>query len=155
MPNLQTVDQLINPPAPPAPPLPPGGAATDPEDPKKDPADDNGVDTEADAVARQALTVLMSGSLKRYARRLENRKADLERGNSAPGTIEARLVEERARLWPRLLEDLEAAQPFATRALGRQLEAGDLKNVLAWLESGDQPAIAAGKLLPASCPRPG
>ncbi len=152
--NLTTIERLINPPAPPAPiapALPPGAPAEDPTDPEDqgDSAAEDGV-----AVARQALTVLMSGALHRYTRRLENRRADLNRGASSPSTIEARLTEERAKLWPRLIEELADAQPFAAKALGRPLDAADLTFMQARLESGDRPAAAVAKLLPASCPRP-
>lgn len=146
--NLTTVDRLVNPPAPPAPVAPAAlPAGSDPEDPAEDPAGNAG--TDADPVARQALTVIVSGSLRRYARRMENRRSDLARSGRGAADVANCLKLEREKQLPRLLEEIEDAQPFAAIVLGRQLVTEDLKNVVAWLDGGDPPAAAAAKLLPA------
>lgn len=155
--NLTTTDRLVNPPKPPpaAPALGPGKLGA--KDPGDDPgADDEGAsDSGADLVARQALTVIMGGALQRYARHLDNFRAELERRRPgrSPGTdvdqLHAELLAaERAKLVPKLFRDLEAAQPFAARVLGRELDLGDLWRVAALVDAGAQPSTAAARLLP-------
>jgi hypothetical protein len=97
----------------------------------------------------------VGGILGRYARRLESRRADLKRSSRGEQEVSDLLSAERSKLWPRLLEELEAAQPFAARALGRQLVAADLQLAAGMVDAGELPVSAAAKLLPATCPRPG
>jgi HK97 family phage portal protein len=145
--NLTTVQNIINPPKPPAPAAP----APPPADPAVDPATQ---DDAAAAVARQAVTAFVVTALERYARRLQNRRADLAR-RKPPDQVEGALAEERARLLPRLVEELAPAAPFAARALGRGLERADLQRAAELVDAGHPPAAAALKALPATCPRPG
>jgi HK97 family phage portal protein len=141
--NLTTVDRLVNPPEPPAPSVLPAEPPDDPE-----------AETEADMVARQAFTAIMAGALQRYSLRLKNRRADLER--NARGDAASNLEADRlANFWPRALEEMRAARPFAVRAIGRPLDDGDLQRAGELVDAGEAPLAAASKLLPASCPRPG
>jgi HK97 family phage portal protein len=157
--NLTTVERLVNPPEPPAPALLPGKDPTGSDDPNTasdDPAADSG-DAEADTVARQALTTIIAGALDRYARRQANRRRDLERtARASTGDVTARLEAERLKnFWPRLLEELRAAEPFAARALGRPLVDIDLQRAARDVDAGEPPAAVAAKLLPSTCPRTG
>lgn len=144
--NLTTVQNIINPPKPPAP------AAPSP--PTEDPALDPATEDAAAAVAREAVTAFVVTALERYSRRLQNRRADLAK-RKPPDQVEGALAEERARLLPRLVEELAPAAPFAARALGRGLERADLQRAAELVDAGHAPAAAAAKALPSSCPRPG
>jgi len=148
--TLKTIDDVLEPPAPALPPGPPTGG-------KPAPTDDPGAgsdDAEAASVARDALTVIVAGALDRFARRLANRRADLAKKLQLD-EVNARLAEERARQWDRLLAELAPAEPFAMRALGRPLQPEELQRVAALVDAGELPAAAVVKALPETCPRPG
>jgi HK97 family phage portal protein len=153
--NLTTMKKLLAAPAPgTAPPGAPPKPGTKPPPGTDDgePATDDG---EADNYARQALVALIGGIVGRYVRRMENRRADLERRprsghDDKEQLITALMVKERERLLPKLLEELATAQPFAARALGRELGQEDLLLVVARAEQGELPATAAAKLLPST-----
>lgn len=150
--NLTTIKNIVNPPKPPAPPAPPG-RGTDPAPPADDPAadDESGA---ANAVARDALLMFMSSAVERYARRLENRRADLAKKINSPVKLEEHLDEERERQLPRLVAELEPAQRFALMAFGRELEPAEVRRAAALVIAGEPPLSAAAKALPASCPHP-
>ncbi len=146
--NLTTVDRIVNPPAPPPSlALPPGAAAVDDtEDPADEADPSEEPDTEAAAVARSALTAIVVGALERYSRAVANRRTDL-RGHTSADVLEGKLTALRAQLWPRLLDELEAAQPFAARALGRALVPDALRLAAGEVDAGATPELAATRLL--------
>lgn len=151
--NLTTVERLVNPPEPVAPALPPGSTpAPAPNDPN---TDDSEIDVSAAGVAREAFTIIMAGALERYARRLVNRRADLERAKRAPDQVETELASERVKLRPRLAAELEPAAHLAARALGRPLVPADLQRAVELVDAGAAPAAAVLKALPATCPQAG
>jgi HK97 family phage portal protein len=138
--NLTTIANIMNPPAKVA--------------PSPAPADPASTEDAAAAVARAAVTAFVVTALERYARRLQNRRNDLAK-RKPPDQVEGALAEERARLLPRLVEELAPAAPFAALALGRGLERSDLQLAAELVDAGHAPAAAAARALPASCPRPG
>lgn len=140
--NLTTVDRIVNPPEP--------APAAFPEPAPSDPGTDD-----ATAVAREAVMVIIAGALERYARRLANRRADLERWERPADQVVAELQRERARLRPRLLAELLPAGGLAARAIGRPLTEADLRRAAELVDAGAAPAAAALKALPESCPQPG
>lgn len=149
--NLTTVERLVNPPEPPAPALPPGGdpEAEDPEDPTDDPAN-----TKAESLARLAFATILAGALHRYSLKLKNRRTDLER-KARGGDLEANLEAERVATWPRALEEMQAARPFALLAIGRPLADIDLQRCVSLVDAGESPMQAVQNLLPETCPRSG
>lgn len=164
--NLTTVERIMNPPAPPA--LGPGTAPAPGEDgggepdedldPDVDPVDEELAEPETDAdaaTARQALTIVLAMTLERYARKLANRRSEMQKRGVHPEQVAAQLAQVRAGMWPRLLAELAPASVFAERVLGRRLELADLQAAARFVDAGDAPAAAAARALPASCPRSG
>lgn len=160
--NLTTVERIVNPPAPVA--LPPGSPGGAPGDTGADPAAGDlnpsveGDDTAAaddTATAREALTIMLGMVLGRYARRLSSRRADLRR-HPRPGLggdVAGELARERESLWPKLLAELEPANVFAQRVLGRGLTVDDLRAGAELVDLGEPPETAAARALPATCPQ--
>ncbi len=162
--NLTTVERIIRPPAPlalPAPAADDDGEDLNPDvDSDTDETEEATDEAEADSIAAGAFTVIVAGAIDRFTRRLANRRADLERRPRTPGTDvdalnNALINAEREKLWPRLVEELQSAQPFALRALRRALVEDDLREAARLVAAGEDPRAAAAKLLPAGCPRPG
>lgn len=161
--TLKPVEQLIEPPAPPPPKLPsgkppglpPGKKTIAPEEPGTDSeTQSNGPD--ARTIARAALTVILGGALERFARRLANRRADLEKHSKTPAEIEAHLAQERPRQLERLFEEAAPAVRFSALALfGRELERDDMQRAAELVAAGELPAAAVMKALPETCPQPG
>jgi len=107
------------------------------------------------AVARGALVAIMGGALDRYARRLANRRTDLERRPRPAREIDDHLRVERERLRPGLLAELDAAAPFAVRVFGRALTEAELLRAIERVDAGEPAAAVAERPLPETCPRPG
>jgi len=147
--NMTTVKKLLEAPPPGAKPPPALPSGTDDAEDESDDGEASTDGDEAATYARRALVALVGGIVDRYARRLANRRADLGRRHGS-ADLEQRLQIERERLWPRLLEELATAQPFAARALGRELVPEELLLVAARVEDGEPPDAAVAKLLPAT-----
>jgi HK97 family phage portal protein len=160
--NLTTVERIIDPPAPPAPAMLPGGAPGQPGAPGQKPApgkkkggNDPSVKPaegdDAETSAREGLTIMLGMVLNRYARRLANRRADLERAKRPD--VDGELAREREALWPKLLAELEPAAGFARRVLGRDLTVADLQAAAKLVDLGEAPGAAAARALPPPPPQ--
>jgi hypothetical protein len=154
--TLAPVKQLLEPPKPPAPKLPPGAAPGKKTGAPEEPSDGSEAESDGPAargVARNALTVILVGALKRFAARLANRRTSLSGRPKAE--IEASLTVERERQLERLHEEVAAAAEFAPLALGRDLQPADVDRAVELVGAGEMPKSAVLKALPETCPRPG
>lgn len=138
--NLTTVENILNPPEPKA---LPAGEPADGMDPAVPEEED---DDEAMMVARKALTILTSGALERYRRRLDNRRADLAKKHT-PEEVAVMLNEERGRVLQAFSGELAQASEVSARALGRALGDADAWRALSAMESGAAPQAAAEAMI--------
>lgn len=146
--NLTTVQRLLAPPAP-APALPAGDLN---EDDDLDPSTKDTTAEDAQAIARQSFTALMGGALDRYARRLANRRADLQR-KLAPAEVENRLAEEREHQLPQLVNEVFTNASLAFAGFGQVLTS---QHVTAAAELAEQQVpgeAAVGQVLSAPARR--
>ena len=116
--------------------------------PVKDPSQDPGKMPEKmpmEEVASDAILALVASAGERYARRLANRKADLERRGLAAEQVESNLAEDRAKARERLKTEVSEARGLDMRI--RQREWGDVERFANSLESGIAPRDAAVALI--------
>lgn len=93
-----------------------------------------------------ACVALAQGALERYARRLQNRRKDLER-TKAPAQVAVALAEERAKQRPRLVEELREAVGWLAKPCAIPLPVGSLLSAADQVDNGMPPLEAATLLI--------
>jgi HK97 family phage portal protein len=148
--NMTTVEKLTAPE--PAPGAPAGGTPGEGEKPETPAAEDQPGEKKPRRasygdVMHESLVSLFSGPLHRYARRLENREADLRRRKVPEQQIAVNLAEERQRLRSWIVDEcsgaihvLEMAHPGAARLEPLFVAADSIDN-------GTDPRAAASRLV--------
>lgn len=114
--NMTTVEKLLQ--------APPPGSAPAPK-PPRDAPEDGGAGEEdmpepMDALVRKAVTAMSAGALERYAKRIENRRADLVKRHPAD-VVASSIAEERKRLRPWIAAELQPARSVLVEARGGAL----------------------------------
>lgn len=141
---MTTLDRMIDPPEPPAPVRP---ALPPPDEDEEDDGDEA-----MNTAALEAVALVFAASLERYARVLQNRRADV--GRQAPEKVEANLAAERDRLRPRLVEECAPAVGILHRIGGKVEAAPVLLEVASAVEQGEPPQKAAERLVTLLCADP-
>jgi HK97 family phage portal protein len=159
--NMTTLEQMMNgPPAPKAPSAPGGSGGDNGGDGsgKKDPASEgadsstetSGADSGSlgNSLAREALLTVFASVFERYAKRLENREADLRRRDLPEPKIAAHLADEREGLRPWILDESVEALELASKLCGADFHRGpDVLLVVDEIDNGKDPRTAAEDLV--------
>jgi HK97 family phage portal protein len=134
---------------PPSPVVP--GAPVDPEAEPEDGAIDPPPKKENGAVpraqVRDAIALLLAGSLARYGRRLTNRQRDLERGRPRPVDLLTKMTEARAAARPALLEELREALDILRGVSAPRVTDADLTPAADAVDCGSPPELVARTLI--------
>jgi HK97 family phage portal protein len=136
--TAKTLDQILEPPEPPALPAPAKPAESEAAQ------SGEGDSGEPLNLVREALIAIYAGAMERYAKRLSNRRADLEK--RAPEKVEANLAAERERSLAAVRNECLDADRICARA-GFKTPNGELPTFLAAIEQGEPPKLAAERLI--------
>lgn len=98
------------------------------------------------AAVREAVALNFASTFARYARRIENRRADLERKHTAD-RVEANLATERLTLRPQILAESSATVELCRRISGEPLELdGPILLAIDEIDNGGEPRTVAARL---------
>jgi len=109
-------------------------------------------DTDSPMRAREALfgavLTLVSGSLERYSKRLQNRAADLHRGKKSQSQINTMLADERSKIRPKLIEELlEVFTPALLKQCAYSPSEQDFVSAADSVDNGMDPVSVAASLV--------
>jgi HK97 family phage portal protein len=150
--NMQRLELVGTTPAAAVTPTAPASARPEPAAPGDDEAEPGSDDgTPGAALLREAVVVLLTSAMDRYAKRLSNRAADLRRRGVNEEKIAANLADERIRLRTGFLEECLPGVTIALKAAGHQGVTPDQEAqvllVADAIDAGRSPADAAARLV--------